>query len=95
MPDIVLSDHFLCSAFENIHEKMAVLTTTFRSNFEELCNELKYFYVDRNKAKLSIDAEELTRLQLKHMHHAAKRRIVSEDTSEIISPRVNSTFVDL
>lgn len=82
MPDTVLSESFLIRAFEKIHTKKMVLTTTFRSDFEKMHPALENYYLGQTQLVLALPEKILMELQLAHMHESAKHQIVSPDTED-------------
>lgn len=84
MPDFVLSDSFFQKAFAQIKDKTLIATTAFRSDYQAIKGKVAPFY-DEFSASLSLPAQILTELQIEHMHSAAKRRVVSEQTDNFSS----------
>lgn len=80
MPDVILSDSFFSEMFSAIGNKKVVVSTTFRTNYQNICEKTKKFYANPAETVLSIPACTLTELQIENIHQAAKRRVVSEST---------------
>lgn len=83
MPDFLLSDSFLQHAFSKIENRTMVATTTFRTNFSNVKKRIEALY-HKPSTTLSISARTLTQLQIEHIHDAAKRRVVSESTTNFV-----------
>ncbi|MCH9769657.1 MAG: hypothetical protein K0U12_02145 [Gammaproteobacteria bacterium] len=80
MPDMVLSDTFFLEAFKHIENRKAVVTGTFRTNFQKVKPRLEKFYNTPKAEALTITPSNLNKLQLNCIHPAAKTRIVCEST---------------
>ena len=91
MPDFLLSDLFMAQAFSKIKDKVLVVTTSFRTDYQKVKKTIDSFYSNSDVSSLSIPASILTELQIEHIHPAAKRRVVSEQT-EKFSPSAQLIF---
>lgn len=79
MPDIVLSDSVLTTAFQQTKDRKIALTTTSRTNYQAVKTPLNECS-NSEKTSLSISAPDLTLLQIDHLHPDDKKHIVSEYT---------------
>ncbi len=81
MPDLVLSESFMSFAFEKIADKKVILTTTYRTNHDGVSADLKQYHADDGGGqRLTISANKLVELQIKHIHPDEQKRIVSTVT---------------
>jgi len=92
MPDFVLSESFMNTAFEKIMNKNVVLTTTYRTDYRGASTDLKKYYVNSDGGQqLIVSSNKLVELQIKHIHPNEKKRIVSTAT-ENFTPKARLIF---
>lgn len=84
MPDIVLSDSFLTTLINKIDNKIMVLTTTTRTNFQDVSPHLKTYYTNSSKTSLSISSQDLTNLQVAHLHPCEWGSVISNQIKDLI-----------
>lgn len=84
MPDSVLSDSFYSYALNKIKGKKLILTTTFRTNFNGVRQHLAQ-HLDESQSVCTISGNELSKLQVEHLHETEQRRIIAEDTNHFLA----------